>query len=87
LRHENVWPEMRDALHNAGWNNYSLFLNADGTLIGYLETNDFAAAQDAMSKTEINDRWQSEMAEFFEDLDGRAPDEGMFAIREIFHVD
>jgi L-rhamnose mutarotase len=86
-RHEHVWPEMRDALHDAGWNNYSLFVNPDGTLIGYLETEDFIAAQEAMAKTEINSRWQNEMAEFFEDLDGRHPDQGMFAIREIFHID
>lgn len=87
LRHENVWPEMCDALHDAGWNNYSLFLNPDGTLIGYLETDDFAAAQAAMAQTEINSRWQNEMAQFFEGLEGRDPDEGMFAIREIFHID
>ena len=29
-----------------------------------------------MAATEVNARWQAEMAPFFEDLDGR-PDEGM----------
>ena len=49
----------------AGWRNYSLFLADDGTLIGYLECEDFAAAQAAMAATEVNARWQQEMAEFF----------------------
>jgi len=52
---------MRQALHDTGWNNYSLFLQDDGTLIGYLETDDFEAAQARMAVTEVNERWQREM--------------------------
>ena len=43
-RHRAVWPEMLDALRATGWGNYSLFLAEDGLLVGYLETEDFAAA-------------------------------------------
>ena len=32
--HEQVWPEMLEALRAAGWRRYSLFLADDGTLIG-----------------------------------------------------
>ncbi len=46
-RHAAVWPEMLDALRDAGWTNYSLFLTDDGLLVGYLETDDYAAAQAA----------------------------------------
>ena len=35
-RHAAVWPEMLRALADTGWHNYSLFLRADGLLIGYL---------------------------------------------------
>lgn len=44
-RHAAVWPEMRAALSATGWHNYSLFLRDDGLLVGYLETEDFAAAR------------------------------------------
>ena len=44
-RHRAVWPDMLAALRAAGWRNYSLFLRPDGLLIGYLETEDFEAAQ------------------------------------------
>ena len=64
-RHAEVWPEMLEALRRAGWRNYSLFLGDDGTLIGYLECDDFRAAQAAMAATAVNARWQAEMAEFF----------------------
>ncbi|MGP3962472.1 L-rhamnose mutarotase [Nonomuraea sp. 3N208] len=85
-RHQTVWPEMREALSRTGWHNYSLFLRDDGLLVGYLETEDFEAAKKAMAETDVNARWQAEMAPFFEDLDGR-PDEGMAPLTEVFHLD
>jgi L-rhamnose mutarotase len=85
-RHRAVWPEMLDALRGAGWENYSLFLRADGLLVGYLETQDFAAAQAAMEATGVNARWQAEMAGFFELGDGERPDTGFVRLEEIFHV-
>lgn len=85
-RHASVWPEMLEALSAAGWHNYSLFLREDGLLVGYLETPDFAAAQAAMAATDVNERWQAQMAGFFEDLDGRGPDEAMKPLTEVFHL-
>lgn len=86
-RHRDVWPEMLAALRNAGWRNYSLFLRGDGLLIGYLETPDFETALRAMAATEVNRRWQSEMAEFFEGVPGRRADEQMVPLEEIFHLE
>lgn len=85
-RHAAVWPEMRQALSATGWRNYSLFLREDGLLVGYLETEDFAAAQAAMAATEVNTRWQTEMAPFFESPDGARPDEALKTLTEVFHL-
>ena len=80
---------MLEALTAAGWGNYSLFLRADGLLIGYLETEDFERARAAMEATEVNGRWQAQMARFF-DLPGTAaggaPDAAMAPLPEIFHL-
>jgi L-rhamnose mutarotase len=86
-RHREVWAEMRSALSATGWGNYSLFLRDDGLLVGYLETPDFAEALEGMARHEVNAKWQASMAPFFEQLDGRRPDEGMFRLEEIFHLD
>jgi L-rhamnose mutarotase len=56
-RHRAVWPELRAALADSGWRNYSLFLRDDGLLVGYVEADDLAAAQAAMARTEVNARW------------------------------
>lgn len=86
-RHAEVWPEMREALSAAGWHNYSLFLRPDGLLVGYLETEDFEAAQRAMAETDVNARWQAEMAPFFEDTGGAAADESFNVLTEVFHLE
>jgi L-rhamnose mutarotase len=86
-RHAAVWPEMRDALRRTGWRNYSIFVSDDGQVVGYLETDDFAKAQAEMAKTGVNARWQAEMAEFFEGLDDKRPDEGIVGLAEAFHLD
>jgi L-rhamnose mutarotase len=80
-RHRAVWPEMLAALSAAGWTNYSLFLRPDGLLIGYLETEDFDAATVAMEATEVNMRWQAEMAPFF------STELSFERLEEVFHLD
>ena len=84
-RHREVWPEMLQALRETGWRNYSLFLSEDGLLTGYLECDDFEQVRTAMAQRPVNDRWQSEMAGFFEH-EGQA-DEQMQPVPLIFHLD
>lgn len=86
-RHEQVWPEMLDALRRHGWHNYSLFLRSDGVLFGYFETpRSFEGALESMANEEINGRWQADMAHFFEGA-GDPADEMMTQLVEVFHLD
>jgi L-rhamnose mutarotase len=86
-RHSKVWPEMLQALRETGWHNYSLFLRDDGLLIGYLETTDFEKARAGMAGREVNMKWQSQVAEFFEIPKGAHADEEMRPLPEIFHLE
>lgn len=86
--HQNVWTEMQDALREAGWHNYSLFVRPDGLLFGYFETpHSLQAAQKAMFKTEVNTRWQAMMSPYFEIPEGAHPDQMFIELEEIFHLD
>jgi L-rhamnose mutarotase len=78
---------MLRALAASGWHNYSLFLRADGLLIGYVETDSLDDALSAMASTEVNTRWQAEMAGFFEDLADGRPDQGLLLLEEVFHLE
>ncbi|MED5800659.1 L-rhamnose mutarotase [Gordonia sp. Z-3] len=92
--HTTVWPEMLEALREAGWHNYSLFLHpGDGMIVGYLETDDFAAAAAAMEATDVNTRWQRQMSEYFlpastaDQTAGANPDTVRSELIEYFHLD
>ena len=86
-RHQEVWPDMLQALRETGWHNYSIFLSEDGLLFGYVETPDFEQALAGMAEREVNTRWQEEMAPFFENLGGGHADEGLTRLEEAFHLD
>ena len=86
-RHAAVWPDMLAALAATGWHNYSLFLREDGLLIGYVETPSLEEALAGMAATEVNTRWQAEMADFFADLGDAPPDTGFLRLEEIFHLE
>jgi L-rhamnose mutarotase len=80
---------MLRALKDAGWHNYSLYLGADGLLVGYVECDDFDAVRARMALTEVNARWQTEMASLFDNPENpdRAPDEGFQVLEEVFNLD
>ena len=82
-------PTAGHCLTLAGWRNYSLFLGADGLLIGYLECDDFDAVRARMALTDVNARWQDEMPRLFDNPGnpGQAPDEGFQVLEEVFNLD
>lgn len=86
-RHSAVWPQMLQALRDAGWGQYSIFAREDGLIVGYVETPDLDAAQRAMAETDVNGRWQADMARFFVGLDGTPADEGFEVLDLIFNLD
>ena len=86
-RHAAVWPAMLEALADTGWHNCSLFLGEDGLLVGYFETSSMDDALAGMAATDVNARWQAEMAEFFADLGNARPDTGFVQLAEIFHME
>ena len=86
-RHAAVWPDMLAALVATGWSNYSVFLHpGSGLLIGYFETESLSAALAGMATSDVNDRWQAYMAEYYVDLPGR-PDTGFTRLTEDYHLE
>jgi L-rhamnose mutarotase len=84
-RHAAVWPEMLDALKAAGVRDYSIFLHGID-LFAYLEVDDFARFRASMAASDVNDRWQAEMAELIDPLTD--PATGFHQrLEEIFHLE
>lgn len=81
--HAHVWPEMLEALREAGIRNYSIF-RAGTDVFGYFEADDLELAAELMASREVNARWQDAMAEL---LDERVPDAGPPTLEQIFRLD
>jgi L-rhamnose mutarotase len=81
--HEHVWPEMLDALREAGFRNYTIFRHGN-EMFGYFESDDPDAAAAYMEAQEVNSRWQDAMAGLLEE---RVPDAGPATLPEVFRLD
>ena len=84
-RHRELWPEMRDMIHEYGGKNYSIFLDRETlTLFGYIEIE--SEERWALSgDTEICRRWWHFMADIME----TNPDESPIStdLVPVFHLD
>jgi L-rhamnose mutarotase len=81
--HGHVWPEMLQALRDAGIRNYTIF-RADNEMFGYFEADDLRHAGEFLAVQEVSARWQDAMAEL---LDERVPDSGPQPLEEVFRLD
>ena len=60
-RHDDIWPEMLDALRKAGIRNYNIFRHGL-TLIGTFETDDLDKTIALLKDDPVNARWGTSMA-------------------------
>ncbi|MCX5496018.1 L-rhamnose mutarotase [Kaistia dalseonensis] len=60
-RHDEIWPEMTEALKAAGIRNYSIF-RLGLKLIGYFETDDLQKTIAILKDDPVNARWGASMA-------------------------
>ncbi|MFV0528752.1 MAG: L-rhamnose mutarotase [Lachnospiraceae bacterium] len=84
-RHNELWPEMKDMIHEYGGRNYSIFLDHEtDTLFGYIELED-PDKWAQTPQTEINQKWWAFMADIMQ----TNPDNSPVAedLTELFHLD
>ena len=84
-RHNLLWPEMKEMIHQYGGKNYTIFLDRERlTLFGYIEIeNEELWAQTA--DTEINRKWWDYMADIMETNPDNSPISEDFSM--VFHLD
>ncbi len=84
-RHNELWTEMKDMIHEYGGKNYTIFLDKETlVLYGYIEVEDLEK-WDKSADTAINRKWWDFMADIME----TNPDNSPVAIdlHEVFHLD
>ena len=85
MRHNRLWPEMKDMIHEHGGKNYSIFLDEEtNVLYGYLEIE----SEEKWSKsadTSINRKWWDYMADIMETNEDNSP--VSTDLMPVFHLD
>jgi L-rhamnose mutarotase len=84
-RHDEIWPELVDAIKDAGFANYSLFRR--GTqIVAYVECHpDVETAFAKLGPMDVNARW----SKWFEDIIVSLTDENgeLYRVEEVWHLD
>ena len=84
-RHEVLWPEMSDMIHEYGGHNYSIFLDPDTNMLyGYIEIDD-EAKWAASADTAICRKWWDYMAPIMAVNPDNSP--VSHDLKPVFHLD
>lgn len=86
-RHDAAWPELLEALRESGYRNYSVFIDSDGLIVGYLETEDFEESSRVMNAHPVSARWSEYMDELFVPVDDDHPVGSLRIVRKGFDLD
>ena len=84
-RHNNLWPEMQDMIHEYGGSNYTIFLDEEtNTLFRYIELEDEARWAES-ANTAICRKWWDYMADIMETNPDNSP--VSIDLTNVFHLD
>ena len=84
-RHNLLWPEMKEMIHQYGGKNYTIFLDEEtNVLFGYIEIES-RDLWDKSADTEICRKWWDYMADIMETNPDNSP--VSIDLTEVFHLD
>lgn len=84
-RHNLLWDEMKDMIHEYGGSNYTIFLDKEtDVLFGYLEVED-EERWDQSADTQICRKWWDYMADIMETNPDNSP--VSIDLKKVFHLD
>ena len=87
--HEDIWQSMKEAIHNAGVSNYSIYLH-NGFLFAYMEMMEGKTLESACLEWSTNEacqKWDEIMCPMQQPVEGAKPDEWWVEMEEVFHQD
>ena len=84
-RHDEIWPELKRLLKEAGVNEYSIFLDEKtNTLFAFQKVSSDGGSQD-LGQTEIVQKWWKYMADIMETNPDNSP--VSVSLKEVFYLD
>ncbi len=84
-RHDEIWPELRKLLSDAGVHDYSIFLDEEMNTLFAVQKNSGGSGSQDLGGTEIVQRWWAYMADVMETNPDSSP--VSVPLTEVFHMD
>ena len=84
-RHDEIWPEMLEALRKAGIHNYNIYRQGT-TLFAYLECEDFERMTKTLATDPTNQRWAEHMGPMMT-IQADPATKWPHVLPEMFHMD
>ncbi|MFN8428778.1 MAG: L-rhamnose mutarotase [Spirosomataceae bacterium] len=83
-RHDEIWPELVDLLHQHGISDYSIFLDVETlSLFGVLKIED-AEAMNKLPESPIMKKWWAYMADIMESNPDNSP--VSVSLKDVFYM-
>ena len=84
-RHNELWDEMKEMIHEYGGKNYTIFLDEEtNVLFGYIEIES-EEKWDRSAETEICQKWWEYMSDIMETNADNSP--VSVPLKDVFHLD
>lgn len=84
-RHDEIWPELKRLLSDAGVHDYSIFLDEETDTLFAVQKNEGGSGSQDLGGTEIVRRWWAYMADVMETKADSSP--VSVPLTEVFHMD
>lgn len=72
-RHDEIWPELVELLHDTGISDYSIYLDRESRLLFGILTRTVGHSMDELPKSPVMQRWWAHMADIMEVAEDNAP--------------
>jgi L-rhamnose mutarotase len=83
--HRHVWPELLQELERFEVSDYSIFRRGQQLFL-YMRVPDFDQLLKNLAASDVNQRWQREMAPLFEPVPDLAANESVARMQEVFFM-
>lgn len=84
-RHNAIWPELQQLLHEAGVYDYSIFWDRETNTLFAVQKNDGNGGSQDLGTTEVVKKWWAYMADIMETNTDNSP--VSVKLPEVFHMD
>jgi L-rhamnose mutarotase len=84
-RHDEIWPELSEALHEAGVSDYSIFLDEETLTLFACQKLTADHTSEALPDLPIVKKWWAFMADIMETNPDNSP--VVRPLREVFHME